>query len=240
MMIKIRPVKIQSLSGPGIKPFNGAPMSNGIINPERIERVTERNDGPACSMEHVRNYRENWENILPPRVVRQLKKSGDIMHGSYSVNMQVTPKYRREAHDIDVWSKEPQQRAVEMENEIDECVGCDIAQVRESRIGVKSPLQGGKFLSLGPPRLGSASPENDMRRRFTVETTPENDTDVDYTYPQDDVDNKDLVTLNGVRHEGLPKALWRAENMAKTMPMRAAKAQQDINRIGGYLRSRGR
>lgn len=221
-----------------IEPRRDTVASPRITLPTRFsERVTERNDGPACSVEQVRNYRDNWDRILPPRVVKQLKRTGDIMHGSYSVNMQVSPEFRREANDIDVWSKSPQQRAVEIENEIDKCVGCDIAHVKESKIGIKGPLQGGKFLTLGPPKFG-ASEEVENRRRFTVETGPKDDVDVDYTYPQDDTMPEDIVKIGGVRHEGLSKALVRAEGMSRTMPMRAPKAQRDAERIRGYLNKR--
>jgi len=193
---------------------------------------TEKNDGPGCSIEQTRNYQENWDKILPPKVIKQLKRTGDTMHGSYSVNLQMPEEFHRQAHDIDVWSKKPSTRATEMENAIDKCVGCDIAHIKEQAIGKAAP----KIQTLGPPRLREKGDDKVQFTRYTVVTEPKNDVDVDYgSYPTD----RPLKTrsLSGIKHEALDSALERAYGL-QYRPMRAGRAREDIRRIESYMTTR--
>jgi len=229
-----KPLKLLSLNNPS-KPYSfGRPSPPNKSRPPSVrnKRVIEKNDGPSCNVEQMRNYRENWDDVLLPKVTKELKKTDDIMHGSYSVNMQVSKSYRREAHDIDVWSKRPKAMATRIENAIDKCVGCDIAHVKVQKIG-KSP---NRKQSLGPP--GNNKTPKDYFTRYTVVTQPENDVDVDFSTIPDDRPLK-TRTLKGVRHETLDSALERAYDI-QDIPYRAERAKQDIKRIEGYMASKKR
>lgn len=194
--------------------------------------ITEKNDGPSCSVEQMHNYRENWDKLLLPKVTKELKQTDDIMHGSYSVNMQVTKPYRREAHDIDIWSKDPGAMARRIENEIDKCVGCDIAHVKVQKIGKSAS----RAQTLGPPRMSNTP--KDYFIRYTVVTQPKNDVDVDFSTIPTDRPLK-TRTLRGVKHEVLDSALQRAYDI-QNIPLRAARAREDIKRIEGYMATKKR
>jgi len=229
-----KPLKLLSLNKP-TRPYSfGRPPSpkKSRTPSVRKKRVIEKNDGPSCNVEQMRNYRENWDDVLLPKVTKELKKTDDIMHGSYSVNMQVSEPYRREAHDIDVWSSKPKAMATRIENAIDKCVGCDIAHIKIQKIA-KSPS---RKQSLGPP--GKDDTPQDYFTRYTIVTQPENDVDVDFSTIPDD---RPLKTrrLRGIRHETLDSALERAYDI-RDIPYRAERAAQDIKRIEGYMASKKR
>jgi len=220
--IKVKPMKV--------KPFFTAPISTEIETTE--SRVTEKNDGPACSIEQIRNFENNWDKQVPPRVLRQAKRRGNILHGAFSTNMQMPSRYHRETHDIDVWAEKPYKSAKEIEDEIDRCVGCDIAHIEESKIGKKTMLH-----QLGPPKQ-QPKEEAIKYKRYTIVTKPKDDVDVDYSYPPDDRPVK-KVRVNGVWHETLEGAYERAVEL-RYRPMRAGRAIQDIKRIEDYWREKGK
>lgn len=225
-----KPFKLIPLNKPNNTTFERFSKSKRYKIPSyREKRIIEKDDAPSCNLEQMQNYRENWDDILLPKVTKELKKTDDIMHGSYSVNMQVTKPYRREAHDIDVWAKKPKAMATRIENAIDKCVGCDIAQVKVQKIG-KSPS---RKQALGPP--GKSDVPKDYFTRYTVITQPENDVDVDFSTIPDDRPLK-TRTLRGIRHETLDSALERAYDI-QDIPYRAARAKEDIKRIEGYKTS---
>lgn len=241
----IKPIKVMPLGRPagslllpskpidmgGLRkdlPFETPVERRGIFSEAPVE--TGKNDGPVCSVEQMRNYQENWDKILPPKVVKQLKRTGNIMHGSYSVNMQMPTEFHRQAHDIDIWAKKPSLRASQMENTLDKCVGCDIAHVKEETMGKTAP----KVQTLGPPRMKERETEPEGHfKRYTVITQPKNDVDVDYsTFPTDRPVR--IRELKGVRHETLDSALERAREL-QYRPMRAGRAREDIQRIESYM-----
>lgn len=247
-MKPIKPIRLTLLDRPLSRPIEGRlpakPIDMGGLRKDipfetPVERksisfetpvITEKNDGPVCSVEQISHYQENWDKILPPKIVGQLKRTGDIMHGSFSVNMQLPTEFHREAHDIDVWAKKPSLRAKQMENAIDKCVGCDIAHIKEETMGKTAP----KVQTLGPPCMKEkeAKPKGHFKR-YTVITQPKNDVDVDYsTFPTD----RPIIIrdLKGVRHETLDSALERAYEL-QYRPMRAGRAREDIQRIEAYM-----
>ena len=205
-----------------------------ILHVGPSQRITEANDGPRCSRDQIRNFRENWEKHVPPRVVRQLKKSGDVMHGAYSVNMQMPSRFHRKTNDIDVYSRQPYQRAREIENQLDRCAGCDIAHVKTESFQVDPD----KPMSVEPPKFSELRKQKEESPDRAVVITAQRYEDVDYaTFPPDRRIASKVV--NGVRHETLEEAYIRAHAI-KNKPMRSARAYADINRIEAYWKSIGR
>lgn len=192
-----------------------------------LGRVTGRGDGPRCSREQEQNYKENWEKILPPKVVRQIKRKGGVLHGSWSVNKQVGPQFSRRARDMDIWANEPKDRAEEMENEIDRHVGCDIMCVKEQII----PKGVGVMQKLGPPRKVSEK----KHMRYNVEA-PHDTGSADYSHFPDDAVRLQTTRVNGVQHETLEAAYQRSLN-CRYQPLRATKALKDKKRIEKYWES---
>jgi len=191
-------------------------------NPFMIkDTVSEKNDAPRCDRDQVEHFRDNYEKILPPKVLRSIRRHNDILHGSRSVNMIVGPRYSRPAKDFDVYSSEPQKRAVEIENQIDRACGCDMASVRHRQIPKVLPGEEDPFMA---------------KELFIVETVVNNDGDVDYMKTP-----KGLPTTrkNGIRHESLKEA-YRKAHKNKNQPLRMVKANADIKRIEAYWRSKKR
>lgn len=221
--IRVKPLKAT--------PFFATPIRNVV---EPLPKITEKNDGPACSMEQVRDFQENWERHVPPRVIKQTKRKGNILHGAFSANMQMPAEFHRPTHDIDVWSMKPSSHAKEIENEIDRCAGCDIAHVEETKVLKKQDMH-----TLLPPSQRPLEDEDEIKfKRFTVVTKPRNDVDVDYSIPPDDRPLK-KTRVNGVWHESLEGAYERAQSI-RYRPMRAGRAAQDIKRIEDYWLSKGK
>ena len=203
--------------------------------------VIERGDAPFCSINQRNKYEKHWNDIVPNKVIEQARRSGDIIHGSYSVNMQVPKDLQRPSNDIDVWTEKQRERAIEMENELDECMGCDIAYVKETKISKKSPLERNVGV-FDKPSEGVV--DGKKFDRFVVVSNVDNSDDVDYTYPHDEetevgVTNsyKDIVDIDGVKHENLDGALIRAKRTVNH-PLRAQKARIDVNRIEKALHRR--
>jgi len=209
-------------------------IKNGLIVPIRVtdpvtvspvpkmNKITEKGDAPRCSREQVKHFVENWEQILPPRVIRSIKKNDDVMHGARSVNMIVGKKYSRKTRDFDVYSKEPNKRAHQIENEIDRCVGCDMAYVHYQAV----------------PKLNPFNEEDEKMAKelYIVKTVPHQDGDVDYMMlPRGLPTHK----RKGIRHEDLKEAYRKAQKNLMH-PMRYFKAKKDIERIEAYWRSRGK
>jgi len=220
--IKIKPMRVT--------PFYSAPISTVPEKTEPMYKVTEKGDGPTCSREQVREFQENWNKQVPPRVIKQARRTGNILHGAFSTNMQMPKQYHRPTHDIDVWSRKPGVHAKEIEDQIDRCVGCDIAHVKEEKVGKKNMLVG-----LGPPSM-SQDEDEEFYKRYTVVTEPKDDVDVDYTKPEPPVKKK---KISGVYHETLEGAYERALDL-RYRPMRAGRAAQDIKRIQDFWRSKGK
>ena len=227
--LHVKPLKVQPLTTPiRYNPTKSLVDKKSIVN---VPLISEKNDGPACSREQIRNYQENWDKILPPKVIRQLKHTNDVMHGAFSTNMQLPPEYQRDTHDIDVWSKKPGVRARQIEKKIDKCVGCDIAHVKEERVGKKVDM----LVTPGPPKLHEET-DDEKYKRYTVVTRPKDDVDVDYSHFPDDRPLH-TVRVRGVRHETLLSAYERAQEL-KHRPMRAGRAYADIERIKKYYREK--
>lgn len=182
--------------------------------------ISEHNDGPRCSIEQVKHYRENQEKILPPEILRSVRKHKDVMHGGRSVNMLLPKKYERKSKDFDIYSKQPRPRAKEIEDYIDKRCGCDMAHVK----------------SMNVPNVSGIEDELMSADIHKVITKISSDGEVDYmTLPK----NLPTIYSRGIRHEKLEEALRKAKR-GLTQPMRMAKASKDIARINAYLHSRGR
>jgi len=199
-------------------------------------RVTGRGDGPSCSREQMKRYEEDWEEILPPKVVRQVKKKGGVIHGSWSVNQQVGPQFSRKPKDVDIWTNQPKDRAEEMENEIDRCIGCDIVEVKEEVI-MRDP---NRMVSLGPP----GRRDDKQHTRAYVKTRRGAELGgADYsTFPDEPPEGKIKLRVRnfrGVKHETLQGAHERALNL-RLRPLRSHKASKDIRRIERYWESQRR
>jgi len=223
--MKVKPIKIQ--------PFFSTPISS--VPEERVTpepKITEKGDAPSCSVEQIRTFQQNWNKHVPPRVIRQARKTGNVLHGAYSTNMQLPSQFHRPTKDIDVWSKKGEKHAKQIEDQLDKCIGCDIAQVKESKVGKKQ-----EWAALTPP--GQRQEEDEEKyRRYTVVTAPKNDVDVDYSYPPDERPIK-KKKIRGVYHETLEGAYERAMDL-RYRPMRAGRASRDIKRIEDYWRSKGK
>lgn len=226
-----------------MRPFEVHVMETGSLlsvpGPQTLSpmgRITGRGDGPVCSREQIERYEKHWEEILPPKVVKQVKRKGGVIHGSWSVNQQVGPRFSRKVKDVDIWVKQPKERAEEMENEIDRCIGCDIAEVKEEIIA-RDP---NRMVSLGPLREKPAS----QHTRAYVKIRRGTDVGgADYsTFPDEPPEGKIKLRtkkFNGVQHETLQGAYERALNL-RMRPLRSAKASRDIKRIEKYWESRRR
>lgn len=179
-------------------------------------------DGKRCSREQVNDYVKNWERILPPRIVRSIKKHHDVLHGARSVNMIVGPKYSRTTKDFDIYSKQPCDRAEEIENEIDKACGCDMAYVHRQPI----------------PKMNMFTPEDPYSAKevYIIKTVPSQNGEVDYMLLPRGLPTH---TKDGIRHEDLREAYRKAKRNIMH-PMRSAKATKDIRRIEAYWRSRGK
>ena len=191
------------------------PISIGPVIQQR-----ERNDGPRCTREQITRYRQNWKRILPPRVLRSIRKHNDVLHGGRSLNMLLPREYHRSTKDYDIFSKHPKPHAKEIEDYIDKQCGCDMAHVNSMVVPNVSGIE---------DKLMSA----DIHR---VVTRLHSDAEVDYMRIPPGLPT---VRKRGLRHESLKEALRKAKR-GLNQPLRAAKASQDIQRIERYLRKRGR
>lgn len=194
------------------------------------ERILEKGDAPPVTPAKLKQFKENYQQITPPAVNRQLKKHREsTMHGAYSVNQQVTEEYQRPTKDIDVWSKSPKARAIEIENALDKKAGCDIAHVEEKAIG-PSP---NRMITPGPPKKKKPN----THKRYVVVTEPQDDLDVDYTtYPDRNYKRR---LFKGIYHETLQSAQERALELSKN-PTRTFKSLRDARRIEQYLASKSK
>jgi len=209
------------------KPLKVKPIEAQMLMPERI---FEKGDAPPVTPAKLRKFRENYKQITPPAVNTQLKKHREsTMHGAYSVNQQVTEEFQRPTSDIDVWTKTPKQRAIELENALDKKAGCDIAHVEEKHIG-PAPS---RMITPGPPKKKPKT----SHERYVVVTQPQDDLDVDYTTYPDRNYKKRL--FKGIYHETLESAHQRALELSKN-PRRTFKSLRDARRIEAYLATKSK
>ena len=212
--MKIIPLKSVDLLDPVVlKPF-----SDQSDNPQ----ITGRGDCKRCSREKVEYFVRNWDKILPPKVIKSVKKHGDVMHGARSVNMIVGKEYSRRTKDFDIYSKRPKTRAEEIEDAIDKACGCDMAYV------YRQPI----------PKMNAFTEEDKFTAKelYIVKTVPNQDGDVDYMKIPKGLPTH---TRKGIKHENLSEALRKAKKNLNH-PLRAQKASVDIKRINAYLESRKR
>jgi len=191
-------------------------------------KIFEDNDGPEPTQRQIKNFRDRHRQITPPLVKRQLRQhKSDTMHGAYSVNEQIPKEFHRSTKDIDIWSKSPKQRAIQIENQLDKKAGCDIARVKEEAIGIDPNALVSTEM---PPK------DKPVHKRYVVETEPKDDLDIDYTtYPTDEPYKRRLY--KSIYHETLDSAYGRAKKLLN-YPMRSAKASEDVKRIEGYWQSK--
>ena len=179
-----------------------------------LGNITERNDGPRCNRAQVEYFKRNWNQILPPRVIRSAKKHHDVLHGARSVNMIVGKKYARPTKDFDVYAHHPSDRAKEIEDHIDRECGCDMAYI-EKRI---------------VPNVSGIEDELMADKLYIVKTPNNQNGDVDYMpLPP----RLPIIRRKGLYHESLEEAYRKAQR-GLSQPMRAHKATKDIARIEAY------
>ena len=197
--IKIIPIKLQQIN------------HYSSFSPE----ILEKGDCPRCSRKQVEYFLHNWKKILPPRIIRSIKKHKDVLHGAQSVNMLVGKKYSRPTNDYDVYSKEPYNRAKEIEDELDKACGCDIAYIEKRTI----------------PNVSGRKDELMSKYLYTIKTPHEHyNGDVDYMKLPPKLP---IIKRNGILHEALEEAYRKAQrNMYH--PFRANKALKDMRRIEAY------
>jgi hypothetical protein len=183
-------------------------------------KIRGKGDAPRCTTEQVRYYRENQERILPPEVIRSVKRHRDVLHGGRSLNMLLPKQYHRPTKDFDIYSKQPKQRADDIENYIDKRCGCDMAYVKYKHI----------------PNVSGIDDELMSADIHQVTTITNGNGDVDYmTLPP----RLPITCYRGIRHERLTEALRKAKR-GLSQPLRMAKATKDVRRITAYLESKGR
>ena len=59
-------------------------------------------------------------------ILKNAKKSNNIVHGSTALNKQLPEQLRRPTGDIDAWTSNPEQQMDKMEDKLDEAAGCDM------------------------------------------------------------------------------------------------------------------
>lgn len=59
-------------------------------------------------------------------ILKNAKKSNNIIHGSTALNKQLPEQLRRPTGDIDAWTSNPRQQMDKMEDKLDDAAGCDM------------------------------------------------------------------------------------------------------------------
>jgi len=223
------------------RPLIFRPKTFNLRPPTRQEKreIFEKGDAPPPSQEQLQFFSKNRKAILESKLVPQLRKSRDVLHGAESRNTIVKQKIGQEeakkqnlitrTYDYDVWSKMPRKRAVEIENEIDKEFGADVAQVEKLPVGKDAPDYQSSKKGKKIERYGVVTP-----------LTPAGKQEVDYaSFP---VRSFATNTINGVRHETLKSSYRRAQE-DKDRPIRSERAYREIRnaeRLDRILRQRGK
>ena len=59
-------------------------------------------------------------------ITQHIKKHNQAVHGAKATNIQVSEIYRRPTQDFDVWTKNPKQHMLKMDDKLDEIAGYDM------------------------------------------------------------------------------------------------------------------
>ena len=166
---------------------------------------------PKATANQQWNLIVNWDKIIPVEVIRQTKKTGNVIYGCRAVNAIVGDPWTRATHDFDIYSLHPLRHAVEMEQAIDRRIGADIAHVEIVPYEDK---------------------EGKSKTVYRVVTKPLGDPVVDYTFRPSGIQH---VTIGGIRYETLKRAEAKYHRMFEQgLVKRIPKAQTDLIRIEGH------
>jgi len=191
----------------------------------RTKTLPDSSNLPRPTQQQIQNYKDNhrtWINEIVMDSLRKHQKT-DALHGSKSLQLIIGPAYPRKPQDYDVFSEEERKRATQIEKQLDQKAGCDIARTRYEYI---------PKVSFGPddPYTG--------KHLYIVETPLiHGDTSVDYMNMPE---NLPTETHNGIRHQSLDVSYQKASTRIYRQPLKASKASQDMHAIREYYHRMGR
>ena len=171
----------------------------------------------------AKDFKNYNKKKIEKAIRKKTKKKKHIIHGARAVNKQVTPKYRRATKDYDVWAGHPAQQADDLEDELDELVGCDMFYERT--------------LTMPDSLTGRQKQVHQVVSRKTGKEV------TDYTSRPP---RASFVNITGFRYESLDHAqmtkeaiLRDAQNpFSQLSEKRIKKTKRDLNRIKRYKKSR--
>lgn len=220
------PKKKFTLNAPTLGGFGSSMKDQNILNPTA---------GPEPTREDIEYFKSHRKDILEPPLFSQSKRTGTVLHGAQSRNIVISEHLGEDVaqqkgllkptYDYDVWSKNPQKSAMEIEKKIDKTLGKDMAYIKVEVMG-KSP--------------GTVGKKKDFQR-FTVmaKATPPTRQEVDYaTFPLKSERPYEVIKVGGVKHEDIQSAYNRAHEI-KYNPKRYFKTFDDIRRMRTYQKLMG-
>jgi len=136
-------------------------------------------------------FLEKWNNITPPAIKQQAKKTGNVIYGCRGINGIVGKSLSRPTHDFDVYSKNPKKHATQLERHIDKTTGLDMAYVEE---------------------IPYTTTENKKGKLYRVVTRPEGDVDADFNIMPKNID---ITRVKGINYVSLKSAEKKFPEMMK-------------------------
>ena len=149
--------------------------------------------------------------------MERVRTFDEIVHGSHAMNIQLPKKYRRRSRDWDIYASNPYREMDEMEDILDECIGCDA--FHENVLSMYDPYMGHKYVYQVVGPWGEV---------------------VDYTIPPSNVKTK---RIRGIRYEDLMYKYQKLKMILHNPYIseeRRRKTLSDLRRIERYLRSKRR
>lgn len=121
---------------------------------------------PEATVEQEMRFLGEQDRFLKTTVLKQVKRTGDVIYGRQAVNAQVGFNFSRPTSDFDIYSHKPRSRAVELEKSIDNHVGADISHVEQ--VNYERDKKKGKMFRVALKNYPSLADYNPMPKDVQV------------------------------------------------------------------------
>lgn len=173
---------------------------------KKWKKYTKEKEPPSCSLEKIRKYRDEREEFLTETIVPFVKKKGDAIYGARALNKQLPEEYRRPTDDWDIWSQQPKIHCDQLEDKLDEKIGCDL--FTEEQMQAKDA----------------------KKTIYRIRTNPTGKQEVDYSKPPK---GHKVKIIGGVKYQDIKHQKKRLQEMKKdpALAFRIQKTERDLRII---------
>ena len=169
---------------------------------DKWKKYKNEKEPRSCSLPEIQEYRINREQFLEKTIPPFVKKKKDIIYGARALNQQLPKDLQRPTDDYDIWNKNPRKHADQLEDELDDCFGCDMFTEEQMDVG------GGKKV-------------------YRIRTKPTGKQEVDYSKP---LKGHKVKVIKGIKYQHIEHQEKRLKEMEKdpNLSFRLDKTKRDL------------